>query len=209
MSVLTPVGKLYCKIFGWRVDNAIDVPAKCVVIAAPHTSNWDLPHTMAVGSALDLPYYFLAKHTLWEGNWGWFFDMMGGLPVDRRKSSNVVEQISAFIDSKDEIALVVAPTGTRAKTDYWKSGFYHIARKADVPIVLGYLDFENKVGGLGGVVYPIGTEKEVMDQVRDFYRPEMGRHPELVSTPRLKGEPGTGEDAEVELQALAETEAAE
>lgn len=183
-------------MFGWRFENACPDVHKCVIIAAPHSSNWDLPFTMATGAALNLEFHFLAKHTIFRPPWGTFFRFMGGIPVDRRSSQNYVEKIAEFINSKEKCALAIAPEGTRSRVDTWKSGFYHIAKEADVPIVLGYLDFENKVSGVGKAIYPIGTEEEVMDEIREFYRASMAHTPELFTVPRLKAELRHEEEAE-------------
>lgn len=194
IKLLRPLGWTILKSSGWRVENRIGDVKKCVIIAAPHTSNWDMPYTLSVASALDLDFYWLGKHTLWEGKWGWFFDGMGGIPVDRRKRGNYVETIADFIESHDNIALAVAPEGTRSKVDFWKSGFYHIAKMANVPIVLGFLDFNNKVGGLGHKIWPIGTQQEVADELRAFYTEEMALRPELFTMPRLRGEQTSDEE---------------
>ncbi len=188
MTFLHPFGLLYLKLFGWRLENKVPDVQKCVIIAAPHSSNWDLPTTMATGAGLDLSFHFLAKHTIFRPPWGTFFRFMGGIPIDRRSKQNYVEKVAEIIRSKQRCAIVVAPEGTRSKTEFWKSGFYHIAKAADVPIVLGFLDYENKTAGIGRSIYPIGTPSEVMDQMRDFYRPAMARDPELFVVPRLKSE---------------------
>ena len=114
--------------------------------------------------------------------------MMGGIPIDRRSNTNQVEKVADFINARDRCALVIAPEGTRSKVPYWKSGFYHIAKAADVPIILGYLDFENKICGVGKAIYPIGSPTEVMDQMREFYKPTMAKDPSLFVVPRLKVE---------------------
>ena len=188
MSFLHPFGLLYLKAAGWKFENAVPEVQRCVIIAAPHSSNWDLPHTIATGAALNLNFHFLAKHTIFRPPWGWFFRAMGGIPIDRRSSGNYVEKVADFIRERDRCAVVVAPEGTRSKKDYWKSGFYHIAREADVPIVCGFLDFENRTCGVGKAIYPIGTPAEVMDEIRSFYRTTMALKPDLVTIPRLKAE---------------------
>lgn len=196
MSFLHPFGLLYLKVAGWKLENAVPDVQKCVIIAAPHSSNWDLAHTIATGAGLDLNFFFLAKHTIFRPPYGWFFRAMGGIPIDRRSSQNYVEKVASFIQSKERCAIVIAPEGTRSKVDYWKSGFYHIAKAADVPIVLGFLDFENKRCGVGKAIYPIGSPAEVMDEIRGFYRASMAHTPELFVTPRLRDEEVEAEAAE-------------
>lgn len=183
MNPLKPIGHLWLKTYGWRVENRVPDVEKCVIIAAPHTSNWDFPFTIAVASALNLDFYWLGKHTMFENVFGPLLKNIGGIPIDRRTRGNYVEQIADFIQEKDRIALALAPEGTRSKVERWKSGFYHIARTANVPIVLGFLDFENKVGGLGKAIWPIGTKDDVLGQIRDFYHAEMAYCPELFVDP--------------------------
>ncbi len=193
MNPLKPIGHLWLKTYGWRVENRIPDVDKCVIIAAPHTSNWDFPFTIAVASALDLDFYWLGKHTMFENVFGPLLKNIGGIPIDRRQRGNYVEKIAEFINEKDRIALALAPEGTRSKAERWKSGFYHIARAADVPIVLGFLDFENKVGGLGHVISPVGSREEVLAEIRDFYHAEMAYKPGLFVEPRFRA-PSTEEE---------------
>ena len=184
-----PVWKIWYRFKGWKLENEVPPDLdKFVIIAAPHTSNWDYPYTMAVASLLNLEFSYVAKDSLFKGKWGWFFRFTGGIPVDRSKRSDFVRQVADMIAERDRIALAIAPEGTRSKTDFWKSGFYHIAKTANVPIVPGYLDFANKTGGLGKPIWPIGTPEEVMDQLRDFYQASMAFKPEQFVEPRLKSE---------------------
>ena len=182
------IGKLWLGIFGWKVRSETNVPAKFVCVAAPHTSNWDLPFMLAAAYALRLRASWVGKHTIFRFPWGWLFRRLGGIPVDRRAPQSLVNQLAAEFKRRDYLILAVAPEGTRRKVDIWKSGFYHLANESGVPIGLGYLDYEKKTCGLGMFVMPTGNIKEDMDRIRAFYRDIRGKYPELESEPRLQEE---------------------
>jgi len=175
---------------------------KGVFIAAPHTSNWDLPLMLAVAFELEAELSWIGKHTLFEGAFGGFFTWLGGIPVDRRSRNNAVQQIADEINKRERIFLSIAPEGTRSLTDFWKSGFYYIAKTANVPIICGFLDYKTRRGGVGRVIdsqRPIG---EVMDDVRDFYEGMKGYRNGWFGPVRLR------EEAE-EPEPTPEVEAAE
>lgn len=161
---------------------------KFVIIAAPHTSNWDFPITLAVAAMIDMKFYFVGKHTMFRKPFGGMMRRLGGISVDRRKSQNFVDQVAEAFRTADRMALGIAPEGTRSRSEFWKSGFYHIARAANVPIVLGFLDYKTKTGGLGPMVDPNLPKNEVMDIIRDFYADKEGRRHELYTEPRLRDE---------------------
>ena len=183
------IGRTWLRLFGWRTEGSIDHP-KMVLIAAPHTTNWDLPFMLACSYAMGFKVQWLGKHTLFRPPFGWVMRALGGVPVDRRSRHNMVEQAAALFRARERLILAVPPEGTRSRVDFWKSGFYHIARSAGVPIALGYLDFERKVGGIGGYVFPSGNVREDMDKLRAFYADKRGKHPEQESVPRLRDEGG-------------------
>lgn len=183
------LARAYLTATGWNIRN--DVPAdvdKFVIIAAPHTSNWDFPVTLAVAQVTDMKFYWVGKHTLFRWPFGGLMRRLGGIPIDRRKSQGFVEQIVDAFDEADAMALAIAPEGTRSKRDHWKSGFYHIAREAGVPIVLGFLDWSRREGGLGPMVDASMSKKEVMDAIRGFYADKEGRRHDTYTAPRLKNE---------------------
>lgn len=181
--------KIYLKLVGWTVES--EVPAgvdKFVIIAAPHTSNWDFPITIAVAAMIDMKFYFVGKHTMFRRPFGGLFRRLGGIPVDRRKSRNFVDQIADAFAQADRMALGIAAEGTRSKRDYWKSGFYYIAHAAGVPIALGYLDYKTKRGGLGPMVDSSLPIDQVMDIIRDFYADKVGKNHAQFTPPRLRSE---------------------
>ncbi len=182
------LGRAWMGALGWRVDGAVPETRKFVFIAAPHTSNWDLPFMLAAAYILGLRISWLGKHTLFQGPFGWFMKALGGIPVDRASPHGLVRQVADRFHQADTLILAIPPEGTRRKVEYWKSGFYHIARSAQVPICLSFLDFGKKVAGLGPLIMPTGNVRADMDQVRAFYRDIRGKFPALESEPRLREE---------------------
>lgn len=182
------IGHWWIRRQGWRLVGDIPQPQRFVLIAAPHTSNWDLAYMMAFSWIYGVRINWMGKHTLFQPPMGWLMKQIGGIPIDRRAAHGVVDQmVQRFADS-DELILAVPPEGTRGKVEYWKSGFYQIAKKAGVPIVLGFLDFEGKEGGLGPAVRPSDDVVADMDFIRAFYRNKKGKHAGDWCEPRLRME---------------------
>jgi len=174
---------------GWTTRLSVpDDLERCVVIGAPHTSNWDLALTLLVGAQIDLQFYWLGKQSLFRPPTGRLMRSLGGVPVDRSSSRNAVDQLAETLRTSDRMALVVAPEATRSRSEYWRSGFYYIAREAGVPLVLGYVDYRRREAGLGRVLDPVGEIAEVMDALREFYRDKIGLYPERGTPPRLRTE---------------------
>ncbi len=163
------IGRVVLSALGWREEGVLPDAPRYVLIAAPHTSNWDLPITLGVGWVTGLEIVWIGKHTLFEGPLGPFYRRLGGVPVDRRQSKDQVQQMADYIRSKERVILVIAPEGTRSKRQYWKSGFYWIAKTADVPIALGYLDYRRKRGGVGPLIKPTGDIEADAARIREFY----------------------------------------
>ncbi|AUX20532.1 acyltransferase [Sorangium cellulosum] len=175
------IGHTWLSVFGWRVEGVTELPRKAVLVAAPHTSNWDFPFTLAVSYVLDLEFSWLGKHTLFEPPFGFFFRWLGGIPVDRRDRNNLVAAVVEVLKQRDELILVVAPEGTRSRTGRWKTGFYYVALGAGVPILLGYLDFPRKRGGILHVFQPTGDIEADMAVIRRHYESIGGKHPSRMS----------------------------
>ena len=160
---------------GWRVEGSgPDIP-RAVVVAAPHTSNWDLVFTLAIAATLGIRVSWMGKHTLFRPPFGRLMRAVGGLPVDRRASHGAVEAAVELLTSHDRLFLIISPEGTRGRSERWKTGFYRIAQGAGVPIVLGFLDYGRKVGGLGKVFVPTGDVEKDMEEIRVFYAPIRGK----------------------------------
>lgn len=177
----------FLKLAGWKVEGSLPPQAtKSVFIAAPHTSNWDLPYTLMVAFALRLNPYWMGKHTIFKAPFGPLMRWLGGIAVNREQANNLVAaSAQAIRDADGPLQLIVPPEGTRSKTRYWKTGFYHIARTADVPIVMAYMDYAAKRSGLGPLFEPTGDIEADMDAIKAFYAPFKGKNAEqFESGPR-------------------------
>lgn len=173
---------------GWQLEGERPTFDSYVLIAAPHTSNWDFPLMLAFAAAFDIKVTWMAKHSLFFPPLGWIMRALGGMPIIRHESNKVVDlMVEAFRDIP-RLVLVVPTEGTRERTEYWKSGFYHIARQAGVPIVPSFLDFGRKRGGFGPALITGAVVGEDMQYFRDFYADMQGKFPENVGPVRLREE---------------------
>lgn len=182
------IGKAVLAASGWEVEGGAPDEPKYVAIAAPHTSNWDLVYSLAIGFVLGLDIHWIGKHTLFAPPFGGVMRWLGGIPVDRRSRQDVVRKMADEFAARDRFVLLVPPEGTRAKAPHWKSGFYWIAKEADVPIVMGFLDYARKRGGLGPALRPSGDLERDLEALRAFYADKKGKFPELFSDVRFKPE---------------------
>jgi 1-acyl-sn-glycerol-3-phosphate acyltransferase len=177
-DILRGLALLILKVCGWRREGKLpDIP-KYVMIAAPHTSNWDFLFTMAVAFAFRLNICWMGKHTLFRRPFGPLLRLLGGIPIDRTKSRDTVSQIAQAFRERARMVMIISPEGTRKKVKVWKTGFYHIARGANVPVLLAFLDYMRKVGGLGPLVYLSENLEADMAVIRNFYANVTPRHPE-------------------------------
>ena len=188
-KALNVVGKLFIWLTGWKVEGQVPRQDKVIIIAAPHTTNWDFVYLLGAAFYLGLSVKWLGKSSLFAFPFGRIMKVLGGISVDRSKPNGMVEQVSEIICSNPKISLVIPPSGTRDKTAYWKSGFYYIAKSANVSIVCGYLDYEKKMAGLGPNFFVSDSLSNDMDKIRAFYKNKIGKFPHLTSTIRLKEEP--------------------
>ena len=168
----------FLRLTGWKVEGSLPPQAtKSVFIAAPHTSNWDLPYTLTVAFALRLNPYWMGKHTIFKAPFGPLMRWLGGIAVHREQANNLVAaSAQAIRDADGPLQLIVPPEGTRSKTRYWKTGFYHIARSANVPIVMAYMDYADKRSGLGPLFEPTGDIDADMNAIKAFYAPFRGKN---------------------------------
>jgi 1-acyl-sn-glycerol-3-phosphate acyltransferase len=179
------------RLIGWRVEGALPLHLdKFVIIVAPHTSNWDFVIGLICAYALGLlfrwPYGIMAKSSAFRGPMGTVMRALGCIPIDRSAAQNVVEQMVAVFEQRERLMLVIAPEGTRKKTNYWKSGFYRIALGAHVPVVMATLDFGRKLGRIGPAFMPSGDLQADTPQLRDFYSTVIARHPHKVGEIQFK-----------------------
>ncbi len=179
-TLLRGLSIVYLRLAGWKVDGSLPPQAaKSVLIAAPHTSNWDLPYTLMVAFVLRLDVYWMGKETIFRPPFRGVMLWLGGIPVRRESSNNMVAaSVEAMNAADGPLQLIVPPEGTRSKARYWKTGFYYIATGAQVPIVMAYLDYGRKVGGLGPMFFPTGDIDADMAQIKAFYAPFQGKNPD-------------------------------
>lgn len=164
------------KLLGWRVEGQWPADLKkCVIIAAPHTSNWDLLFALMMAFSFRVNIYWMGKEQIFRQPFRALAMWLGGIPIDRSKSNNIVAGSILSFEEQDRLFLMVPPEGTRAKVSYWKTGFYHIAHGAKVPILLSYLDFQHKVGGLGPCFNPSGDIDKDMQEIQAFYSKFSGK----------------------------------
>ena len=182
------IGKLFMWFAGWKVEGQIPLRNKVIIIAAPHTTNWDFVYLLGAAFHLGLSVKWLGKASLFSFPFGRIMRALGGISVDRSKPNGMVEQVVNTIRGIPKISLVIPPSGTRHKTEYWKSGFYHIAKTANVSIVCGYLDYDKKRAGLGPNFFVSDSTSDDMDKIREFYKDKVGKFPALTSSIRLKEE---------------------
>lgn len=177
-TLLRAASRAFLRLNGWQVEGRLPASAKkAVLIAAPHTSNWDLPYTLMLGFALDLNLYWMGKASLFRFPFGPVMRWLGGIAVDRsRRNDLVAASAQAIVDADGPLQLVVPPEGTRGKTRHWKTGFYFIALQAQVPIVLAFVDYARKVGGLGPEFKPSGDVEADMLEIKRFYAGVKGRN---------------------------------
>ena len=182
------IGQAFLRAAGWKMEGERPFVERYVFIAAPHTSNWDLPFMLAMAFVYDIPVRWMGKHILFRPPFGPLFKRLGGIPIVRHRPGGVVGQMVEHFENSNSLALMVTAEGTRSYVDYWKSGFYHIARGAHVPVILSYLDFGRKVGGIGPAIELTGGFRADMDEIRAFYEGKEGLHPEKVGEIRIREE---------------------
>jgi 1-acyl-sn-glycerol-3-phosphate acyltransferase len=168
----------FYRMNGWRAVGTPPPGGRYVIIAAPHTSNWDFVYFLGLINELGLDAHFMAKDSLFRWPMGGFMRDMGGISIDRSARQNVVEAMIGEFARRDRFALTIAPEGTRSAVQQWRTGFYHIALGAGVPLVIGMMDYAKRTGGLGPAIMPTGDYKADMKQVVEAYRSVTPRHPE-------------------------------
>jgi 1-acyl-sn-glycerol-3-phosphate acyltransferase len=177
--ILRGVAWLWLKIFRWRLERG-ELPSKhCfVLIAAPHTSNWDLPIMLCAAILLRVKLYWMGKAAIFRPPFAGIVRWLGGIPIDRSKANNLVAQSVELFRTSQTLVLVVPPEGTRQKVRHWKTGFYYIALGAKVPILMGFLDFKHKIAGFGPLLVPTGDIAADMLVIRAFYSGITGKYPD-------------------------------
>lgn len=180
--VVTPILRLVAltllRLAGWRMEDGPPPADRYVLIAAPHTSNWDAPLMLAMALKLRLKLNWFVKDAFFKPPWGPLCRWLGAIGVDRTKKTNLVAQAIERFGRVEHLALAVPPEGTRGQARYWKSGFYYIAVGAKVPISLAFLDYGRRVGSAGKLFHPSGDIHADMVKLREFYEPVVACYPE-------------------------------
>ncbi|MFT3925019.1 MAG: lysophospholipid acyltransferase family protein [Myxococcales bacterium] len=187
-SLQKQLGKAMLVASGWTASGPPPAEKRYVLLAAPHTSNWDLPVMLALTMSFGLTVRWMGKHSLFKPPFGGFMKLLGGLPIERHKQKGVVEAVAEEYRNAEELIIAIPPEATRSRAPYWRSGFYHIARAAQVPIALGFLDYEKQIGGIGPLIQPSGDIHADMEKIRTFYAPMQGKFAENFAVPRLREE---------------------
>ncbi len=164
------------------------MPARGVLLGVPHTSNWDFVLMVMVSWHLGVKFRFLAKRSVFWPPLGSLMRALGGIPVDRGADSGLVRELVAMAEAGERFLVVITPEATRSKVEYWKSGFYRIARDAELPVIMGFIDRRRMACGVGPHFMLSGDVKADMDRIRSNYEGFVGVRPGLESVPRLKDE---------------------
>ena len=172
------LGSFILFISGWKDDYKAEFMVdKCVMLAVPHTSNWDLMYAIAVYWKKGVNAKFLIKDNYTKGAVGFIFKWLGALGIDRSKHTNFVDYAVNLLKTSEKLVLLVPAEGTRKRVEKWKTGFYHIASQAKVPVALGFLDYKNKIAGVRGLYYLTGDFKVDMTNIQTFYLSKTAKYP--------------------------------
>ncbi|RKE94683.1 1-acyl-sn-glycerol-3-phosphate acyltransferase [Ichthyenterobacterium magnum] len=173
---------IYFKLLGWKVvgntNMSKDTVKKAIIIAVPHTSWHDFYIGVLLRKVIDIKTNFIGKKELFFGPFGWYLKAIGGAPINRQTKENKVEAIAKLFHNREEFRMTLAPEGTRKKVEQWRSGFYYIAKEANVPIIMFTLDFENKQNKISEPFYPTGNIEEDFKFMKSFYKGVKGKIPE-------------------------------
>ncbi len=170
------LGRAVLWIGGWRVVGEFPDLPRLVIIAAPHSSAWDAIWGLAVKLALGIDLVFMAKREVFVGPVGWLLRWLGGIPIDRKAPGGVAAQIAGRMRSREQMWFALAPEGTRRHVTRWKTGFWHIARRADVPVLCAWFHYPDRTVGLGPLVELTDDVDADLARLRTIYAPHMGKH---------------------------------
>ena len=185
MSLLRGPARIILKLLGWKLIDLPQRPAKAVVIAYPHTSNWDFPITLLALAALPYGAHWVGKDTMFRGPLGPAMRALGGVAVNRRERTGFVERVAEEFDRRESFHLIMATEGTRSLQAGWKSGFYRIARAAGVPVIMAVVDYGKREVGLLSTATLSGDEAADMKLIAACYEGRRGYRPENASPIRL------------------------
>lgn len=161
----------------WKVNQNVPTEAKrCILVFAPHTSAWDFVYGKLALTAMGLNARFLIKKEMFWFPLGLLLKSMGAMPVDRQQAKRLPIHSVQLFQKYNELTLMIAPEGTRKYTENWKKGFYFIATHAQVPIVVSYMDWEKRIGGIAKVIYPSGNYEKDLNEIQQVYKGMRGKH---------------------------------
>lgn len=188
--MLVALSRRIFRLTGWRMDPNVPPEAyqRCVMIAAPHTSQWDFFYTLAAFDLMEIPLRFAIKQEFKLPLISPVMEQAGALWIDRQSSAqqqqrlSYIDQMAALFEQHEQLVMLIAAEGSRSLRPQWRTGFYQVAKKANVPITLGYLDYAKRLAGVGPAVYPTDDMAADMRQIMAFYRPITGKHPEKFQT---------------------------
>ncbi len=189
--MLSFVGRGILRLLGWTVVGEESPTMRAVIVAAPHTSNWDFIYFILAAWSLKAPVRWMGKKEMFPLPVRWLFKRMGGIPINRGAAGGVVSQMVTAFESGDPMAVVITPEATRKRVEYWKSGFYRIATEADVPVVFGTINSKLKEVGIKPGFDPSGDVKADMDIIRAFYADAHGLKPDQFGPVQLRSEDGS------------------
>lgn len=181
------LGKLALRLTGWQIMGEFPNLPKLVLIGAPHTSNWDGFYGAATLMAIGLRVNWMGKNSLFPKPIAWLLRKLGGIPINRQISTGVVDQMLEVFQASDTLVLLMTPEGTRKRVKKWKTGFYYMAKKAEVPIVLGFVDYARKQLGFGPCIQPSADMIADFKKIRNFYADLTGKRAHLFN-PDILGE---------------------
>lgn len=193
MRFLRLIADAYWSISRWSFVSEPAPKGSGILVAGPHTSNWDFVLMLAIAWKSGFRPYFMGKKELFRGPAGPVMRALGGIEVDRKNPVGVAEDLIERARSDEDFQVVITPEGTRGGVERWKSGFYRIAREGDLPVTLGYCDRKTMTAGLGPTIHLTGDVKADMDVIRAFYADKWGVRPERRVVPRLAEEERTAD----------------
>jgi 1-acyl-sn-glycerol-3-phosphate acyltransferase len=165
-------------ITGWKIIGKAPLEKKFIMIAAPHTSNWDFLYARAAFYIMGIRLKYTIKSELFFFPLGLLLKAMGGIPIDRKSKGKMVDKMIKLYDNWESLTIMITPEGTRSYSPDWKKGFYHIANGAGIPISLGFLDYKKKEAGIGPLFYPTGNYESDLEKIKNFYRTITAKYPE-------------------------------
>jgi len=173
------IATFFLRLAGWRVTHGMpEGISKAVIIMAPHTSNWDFVIGRLGFASHGVKPKIIIKKESFFFPLGIILKALGAIPMDRGFSAGTIKKVTALIDKSDEFFLIITPEGTRKLVRNWKKGFYFLAEQARVPIIMGFLDYKTKTGGMGPVIYPSGNYEEDLKKIEEFYLDKKALYPE-------------------------------